>query len=95
MKTTVLEQKLAGMLIAIDLIIEELQGCNKNIVNDKSLLDKIKQPNQDHGKLEILELLKDLEHIFNTSKHIIKFMLININKPSIHNNNSNFSSVEE
>jgi len=95
MKTTVLEQKLAGMLIAIDLIIEELQSCNKNVVNDKSLLDKIKQQNQEHDKLEILELLKDLEHIFNTSKHIIKFMLININKPSIHNNNSNFSSVEE
>jgi hypothetical protein len=95
MKTTFLEQKLAGMLIAIDLIIEELQSCNKNIVNDKCLLDKIKRPYQEHGKLEILELLKDLEHIFNTSKHIIKFMLININKPSIHNNNSNFSSVEE
>lgn len=94
MKATVLEQKLAGMSITIDLIIDELQSCNKNVVNDKSLLDKIKQPNQEHDKLEILELLKDLEHIFNTSKHIIEFMLININKPSI-NNNSNFSNVEK
>ena len=94
MKTTVLEQKLAGMLIAIDLIIEELQSCNKNVVNDRSLLDKIKQQNQEHDKLEILELLKDLEHIFNTSKHIMEFMLIDINKPSI-NDNSNVISVEE
>ena len=94
MKATVLEQKLAGMLITIDLIIEELQSCNKNVVNDKSLLDKIKQQNQEHDKLEILELLKDLEHILNTSKHIIELMLININKPSI-NNNSKFSNVEK